>query len=157
MLNVSSSGFDPQPSCPAQNFRSARRLNAPGWEELGQLPFPFLEGTPLRGRTYAGSLEGIVALQAGILPGPPGPLVSALEARRRVYGPLPHEKRFVVGLVGYNTIAVGVALPLDEVAHPKADIRRFMEEPLPRVIEDRPFIHIVREDMAVFHLMDRGG
>src|SRR5262245_37954873 len=71
--------FDPQPSCPAQDFRSARRLNAPGWEELGQLPFPFLEGTPLRGRTYAGSLEGIVALQAGILPGPPGPLVSALE------------------------------------------------------------------------------
>ena len=69
MLNVSSSGFDPQPSCPAQDFRSARRLNAPGWEELGQLPFPFLEGTPLRGRTYAGSLEGIVALQAGILPG----------------------------------------------------------------------------------------
>ena len=84
----------------------AGSLCAPLGQGLEQLPFPFLEGTPLRGRTDLGSLEGIVALPAGILPGPPGPLVSALEARRRVYGPFPHEKRFVVGLVGYNTIAI---------------------------------------------------
>ena len=85
----------------------------------------------------------------------PCPLVIAIEARRRVYFPLPHQKRFVVVLVGHDNIAMGVALAIDEVRSPQKRPTTIHGEPLPSVIEERPFIHILREYMAFFHLMNR--
>jgi hypothetical protein len=52
-------------------------------------------------------------------------------------------------------MTTGSALAFDEFGDAGADPRRFMQEALPRIIEEHPFIHVLREDMPFCQLMRR--
>jgi hypothetical protein len=62
-----------------------------------------------------------------------------------------------VVLVCDNTMTTRVALAFDEFGDAGAHPRRFMQEALPRIIEERPFIHVLREDMPFCQLMHHRG